>query len=73
MQVKIGMIVESEFGCGAVHAYTEQWIIHDDRENGDSNTQYAVNIAENPIWIPIEKPDHVQSSGEQPQISTKQM
>ena len=39
--VKIGDMVESDYGIGRVLAETKEWIIHDNSGNG-SNTEFAL-------------------------------
>ena len=48
MKVRIGTIVKTEFGTGAVVAITEEWLIHKDK----SGMEMCVNISEDWIGIP---------------------
>ena len=40
-RVKIGDMVESDYGKGRVLAVTSQWIIHDDSAN-ESDSEFAI-------------------------------
>ena len=40
-RVKIGDMVESDYGKGRVLAETNEWIIHDDSAN-ESNSEFAI-------------------------------
>lgn len=40
-RVKIGDMVESDYGKGRVLVETKQWIIHDDSANG-SDSEFAI-------------------------------
>ena len=51
MLVRIGTVVESEFGRGPVIAITRQWIIHE----AEGNEEIALPYSD--VWIPIESAD----------------
>lgn len=60
MKVKLGMIVESEFGIGKVLAMTKKWVIHDDSING-RDEEFAIYLPNQPISIHLESPDEPDS------------
>lgn len=64
MKVKIGDIVESEYGKGKVLAFTKRWLIHDnseDSENPDPEQEYACFFGDTAVWIPITPPTSVET------------
>jgi hypothetical protein len=61
MKIKLGMIVESEFGKGEVLAFTSKWVIHNDSENGNPDEEYAVFHEDTPVFIFIELPKKPES------------
>ena len=57
MKIKVGDIVESEFGCGKVLATTKRWTIHDDSGNGRPEDEYAVFLTDGLTLVPIDDPE----------------
>ena len=51
MIVKIGDIVETEFGKGPVVAITKQWLIHARLKEDD---EICVYLPDNDVWVPAE-------------------
>lgn len=54
MTIEIGMIVESEFGRGAVVALTNEWVVHQvDDEGRDEGREAALPKDRGEVWIPV--------------------
>ena len=50
MKIKVGDIVETDFGYGPVVAITDKWVIH---KIGQTE-EVAVSIGDNPIYLKVE-------------------
>ncbi|GAB4237207.1 MAG: hypothetical protein Tsb0034_12250 [Ekhidna sp.] len=49
-RIKIGDVVETDYGVGRVLAVTKEWFIHDDSSNGRS-TEFAISILDDEYKI----------------------
>ncbi|WP_436517356.1 hypothetical protein [Ekhidna sp. To15] len=51
MNIRIGDIVESDYGKGAIVAITKQWIIHNNSLNNDESNEFALLIGEDEYTV----------------------
>jgi hypothetical protein len=50
VKVKVGTVVESEFGKGPVIALTKTWLIHNDEDG----IEICLYLPDNHVWVPAD-------------------
>lgn len=71
MKVKIGDIVESEFGTGPLVAVTKEWVIHE-VVNGDRVDEVAIHRENQYISVPVEFPNKPEGGLDHIELEEKQ-